>query len=201
HRRLLSAGLLAGSVALALHALSPPSAATVPVLAAGHDLAGGTTVREGDLAVLRVAADAVPDGAMRPTDETVGRTLVGPVRAGEVVTDVRLLGPSHVAGLGEGTVATPVRIADPGSVSLLRPGDVVDVLAAAAPDGSGDATGEARLVAAAVRVVTLPAERESGLGGDFGEGALVVLATSSQTAARLASAAVTDRLSVTIRGG
>ncbi|MGH8971048.1 MAG: hypothetical protein ACRDV1_13990, partial [Actinomycetes bacterium] len=47
HRRLLSAGLLAGSVALALHALSPPSAATVPVLAAGHDLAGGTTVREG----------------------------------------------------------------------------------------------------------------------------------------------------------
>ena len=128
-----------------------------------------------------------------------GRVLAGPVRAGEPITDVRLVGRSLLEGYGERLVAAPVRIADAESARLLRAGDVIDVLAATAAAESG--AGEARLVAAGVRVVVVPLVEESALGGgSFGEGALVVLATSPETATRLASAAVTSRLSLTISG-
>ena len=39
-----------------------------------------------------------------------------------------------------------------------------------------------------------------GLTAGLGSGALLLVATSSSTAARLAAAAVTDRLSVVLRG-
>jgi pilus assembly protein CpaB len=93
-----------------------------------------------------------------------------------------------------------VRIADAASVRLVQAGDVVDVLAAGA-GADGSATAEARLVAAGVPVVTIPPTGGSALGAtDVGQGALVVVVTSSETAARLAAAAVTDRLSLVIRG-
>jgi hypothetical protein len=57
----------------------------------------------------------------------------------------------------------------------------------------------ARLLASAVRVVTVPRAAEAATAVT-GDGALVVLATSATTAARLAGAAVTDRLSVVLRG-
>ena len=115
-----------------------------------------------------------------------------------MLTDVRLAGPGALRGLAAGTVAAPVRIADAESAALLRPGDVVDLLAAAAvPDG---ATGEARLVASGVRVLLAPRPQRSGLAAGLGNGALLLVATSFSTAARLAAAAVTDRLSVVLRG-
>jgi hypothetical protein len=73
---------------------------------------------------------------------------------------------------------------------------VVDILAAAA---AGDPT-EARLVAAAARVLSVPRATTSGLGAATGDGALLLLATTPTTASRLAAAAVTDRLSVVVRG-
>jgi hypothetical protein len=119
------------------------------------------------------------------------------------------VGPALLAGYGDELVAAPIRIADAGAAALLEPGDVIDVLAAdgvGGTDGEADAGSmarEARLVASDVRVVAVPHDDESALagGGDLGEGALVVLATTSQTAARLASAAVTARLSLTINAG
>jgi Flp pilus assembly protein CpaB len=196
HRRLLAAGLLAGSVALTISAVSPGPPATVPVLAARQDLPGGTTLRPQDLRVVRLPPETVPEGAARGPDGVTGRVLASPVRAGEPITDVRLVGRSLLDGYGERLVAAPVRIADTAAARLLRSGDVVDVLAATAAN-----TGAALLVAAGVRVVTVPAAAESAFGDSgLGEGALVVLATSSDTAARLAAAAVTSRLSVTIHG-
>jgi hypothetical protein len=98
-------------------------------------------------------------------------------------------------------VQVPVRIADPDAVALLRPGDVVDVLGAGAPDQGGGSpfTTSARLLASSVRVVTVP-RAPGSVTAVAGDGALVLLATSTTTAARLAGAAVTDRLSVVLRG-
>jgi hypothetical protein len=91
-----------------------------------------------------------------------------------------------------------VRIADAESAALLRPGDVVDLLAAsAAPDAP---TGAARLVASGVRVLLAPRPQRPGLAAGLGNGALLLVATSATTAARLAAAAVTDRLSIVLRG-
>ena len=203
-RRLLAAGLLAGSAACAISAVSPAPPPSAQVAAAAHDLSGGTTIAADDLRIVTVPPESVPDGAITDEAQLTGRMLAVPVRAGETITDVRLVGPALLAGYGDQLVAAPVRIADSGSAGLLQPGDVIDVLAA---DGVGGTDGEtlaseARLIASDVRVVAVPRDDASALsGGDLGEGALVVLATTSQTAARLASAAVTSRLSLTIRAG
>nr|MBA3619744.1 Flp pilus assembly protein CpaB [Acidothermales bacterium] len=154
----------------------------------------------------------------RPGDDVVGRLLAAPARRGELLTDARLLGPGLLAGYPEGLVAAPVRIADSGAVSLLRAGDRIDVLAAdpspystaadpayAEGDGAGASGGPAaaRVVAPAVRVLTVPRAPDGGPldGGGFVDGALVVLAVTPAVAAELARAEVSARLSVLLRAG
>ena len=192
-RRLLGAGLLAGAMAFALHVLAPPPPAGVSVLVATRDLPAGTALT-GDAAGLDQRPESsLPAGAltaMRP-----GEVLAAPVRRGEVLTDVRLVGPAALRGLGAGLVAAPVRVADAEAAALLHPGDVVDVLAAR-PDGDE----QARLVASAVRVLSVPRPDDGRLSVGVADGALLLVATTSPTAARLAASAVTDRLSVVLRG-
>jgi Flp pilus assembly protein CpaB len=199
HRRLLAAALLAGAMAFALHALAPPEPPTEPVVAAARDLPAGTRLTDTDLALARVDPSDVPDGALPRLALARGGTLASAARRGELLTDVRLVSTAAVDRLGPGLVGTPVRIADAESVGLLRPGDVVDVLAAGAT-ADGASGGPARLAASAVRVVTVPRAADGAFGLATGDGALVVLATTAETAARIAGAAVTDRLSVVVRG-
>jgi hypothetical protein len=85
----------------------------------------------------------------------------------------------------------PVRVADAASVALLSAGDHVDVLAAGTAAGG---PAYATVVAADAAVLAVPTAVDAG-----GEGALVVLATTPSVAARLASAAVSSRLSITLR--
>lgn len=194
HRRLLAAGLAAAAVAVGLQVLRPPPPPTVEVLAAARDIDAGAALVAGDVVALTLPSDAVPSGALDPRADVTGRAVAGPIRAGEPITDVRLVGPALVAGLGEGLVATPVRVADAGTAGLVRPGDRVDVLAT--PVGQ-DTTGQpTRIVAAEVVVIAVPGTDGAG----FVEGALLVLATTPEEAAGLAAATVTDRLSLTLRG-
>jgi Flp pilus assembly protein CpaB len=198
HRRLLASALLAGSMAVALQALEPAPPPSVRVVTAARDLASGTQLSSADLAVTRLAPSSVPDGAITSPADALARTLVSTARRGEPLTDVRLVRSRRPAG-DEGAVSVPVRIADAEAVALLRPGDVVDVLGAAPSSDSAGST-SARLLAAAVRVVTVPATGDrSGLGELGADGALVLVTTTSPTAARLAGAAVTDRLSIVLR--
>ena len=129
------------------------------------------------------------------------RVLAGAMRSGEVITDVRIVSAPLLAAAPAGTVAlSPVRIADAASVGLLRSGDLVDVLAAeTAIDASGVTAGAAVVVAGGVRVLAVPAV-DDGYGGSL-EGALIVLATTTAEALDLATAAVTARLSITLRAG
>lgn len=200
HRRLLTAGLLAASVAFAIQAVSPPPPRTESVLVAAKDLDGGTRLSPDDVRLKDFAPASLPDGAVRRPSLAAGRTLDAPVRKGEILTDVRLFGSEFLDSYGNGFVAAPVRIADAASVRLVQSGDIVDVLAAG-PGANGSATSAARLVAIATPVLTIPPVGDGPLGTtDVGAGALVVVVTSSETAARLASAAVTDRLSLVIHG-
>jgi pilus assembly protein CpaB len=145
-----------------------------------------------------VPAATVPDGALRAAPDLDGRTLAAPVRAGEIITDVRLVGRSLLAAYGDSLVAAPVRVADAGSVRLLRPGDVVDVLAAG---GDQAVDGAARLVASAVQVLTVPVVPRDALGvNDPTGGALLMVVTTDGDAARLAEAAVSQRLSIVLKG-
>lgn len=191
HRRPLAALCAALAVGAAVSAQAAPPPPRVRVLVAAHDLASGAVLGRADLTTRAFAPGSVPTGVLPAAGAALGRTTAAPVRAGEPLTDVRLLSRGLLAGY-PGTVAAPVRIGDPAAVRLLRVGDRVDVLAAD-PQGSGPAT----LVAPDAPVVALPA-RSSEQGSDLVSGALVVLAVPDGTARQLAGAAVTSLLSVTI---
>lgn len=191
HRRLLAAGLAAGAVAAALQAAKPEPGPTVPVVTAARDLSGGSTIVPDDVRTSDVPPALVPAAALASVDAAVGRVLAGPVRAGEPLTDVRMVGPDLLATWGDGLVATPVRIADPGVIGLIRPGDVVDLIAAPT---SG--TGETTIVASSVPVLVVPEQSDQGVLAD---GALLVIAATDTQAASLAQAAVTSRLSIALR--
>ncbi len=188
-RWLVASGLLAGAVAVALPTLAPPPMPVTDVLAAAHDLSAGSILLAEDVVTRAVPEGAVPDGVLL-REAAVGRVLAGAVRSGETLTDVRMVGPALLAGAGDGLVGVPVRLADPAATQLLRVGDRVDVLAASTDP---DAPVTAAVVAASVLVLAVPA-RTAEL-----DGALVLVAAPAQTAARLAAAEVSSRLSVLVR--
>lgn len=195
HRALLAAGLAAAAVATGLSAVAPAAEQGVLVLTAARDLASGATLTAEDVVAASLPLALVPAGALVEPAAVVGRLVAGPVRRGEPLTDVRLLG----AGLlGPGSpssrprdarlFAVPVRVAEAATAALVQAGDRVDVLSAAPEGGSA-----AAVVASALPVLAVPV-----LGDVPGEGALLVLAADRGTAARLAAAAVTGRLSVAV---
>ncbi|MEY9904197.1 Flp pilus assembly protein CpaB [Catenulispora sp. MAP12-49] len=122
--------------------------------------------------------------------------------------------------LMSGLVAVPVRFADAGSTGYLRPGDRIDVLAArdagpGGPPGPPDAgssplsepgtdppRGETA-VATDVSVLEIAHAADAGslTRSAPDDGGLVFLAVDNATAARLARAAVADRLSYALRHG
>ncbi|GAB6987741.1 SAF domain-containing protein [Nocardioides pyridinolyticus] len=188
-RRLLAALLTAVAVAAGLHAAAAPPPAEVPVTVAARDLPSGAVLGDTDLRTVGFAPGSVPAGAV---EEAGGRTLAAPLRAGEPVTDVRLVGPGLTTGY-PGLAAVPVRLPDAGVAGLLTVGDRID-LVAADPEG-----GPASLVATDVPVLALPADDSdpgvTGLGGR-----LVVLGVPPSDVPVVADAAARTFLTVAFTG-
>lgn len=178
-RRTLAAACAALSVGLGLQVVRPAAPETVAVLVAAHDLGAGTRIEAADLVEAAYSPGLVPDGVAA---DAVGRTLAAPLRAGEPVTDVRLVGAGLTAGRPD-LVALPVRLPDPDSASLLRVGDCVDLLATA-PEG-----GTSRLLATGVPVLALPSRSSRA-----SEGRLVVLGVEAARTGEVSAAAVAEYL-------
>lgn len=185
-RRAAAVLLALGALALALRPEPPPSSGPVPVpvVVAADGLPSGRTLAAGDLALARLPPEVVPDGVVADPGLLVGRVLAGAVRAGEPLTDARLVGPGLTSGLPAGQVAAPVRLADVAVAALVRTGDRVDVLAV--PDGAA----AAETVAEGVLVLAA-AEDDASAG-------LLLVAVDPGTAGRLASAAATATLTVSL---
>lgn len=129
-----SAALLLVAVAVAVGVTGQRAKNDAPVLVAARDLLPGHTVTGTDLRELRIPVELVPDGALRLTADGESHTVTGPVRAGEIVTESRLLSPRlpmELTGRADARLV-PVRLADDTVASLLRAGDLVDVLNAQA---------------------------------------------------------------------
>jgi Flp pilus assembly protein CpaB len=189
-------GLAAAFAVLALVlALRPdPTAAhpTAPVLLARHDLAPGATLAPADVVLRQLPADLLPAGALSTVRAATGHVLGGALRAGEPITDVRLV-DTGLPGGPPGTSAVPVRLADPGVADLLRPGVRVDVVTADQIDDPGSNTGAVLATGAIVLTVrdadTAPGQR----------GRLVVLALPEQVATRVAAVSLRQPVTVTLR--
>lgn len=110
HPRLIAAVLAATAVAAGFAATRPPPTETVPAVTAARDLPAGARVSSSDVGPAQVAPGSLPSGALRDARAVVGRTTAGPVRRGEVLTDVRLLGASMLDGYGPDLVASPVAL-------------------------------------------------------------------------------------------
>lgn len=218
--RRAAAGLL---VALAVALLAAPDVAPTgtPVLVAARDLAPGVALGPADVAVRTVPPELVPMGALEEPGSVTGRQVVGGVRAGETITDVRLLGPlAAVAAIGVPDAAgVPVRLADAGVAALLTPGTRVDLVAAGTAGAAGavgaastDRTGSvgpldtgaldtgpadagpAVLAPGAVVLAVLPPpERTSGAAP------VVVVALPPALAAQVATVSLREEVTVTLR--
>lgn len=194
HRRWLAAGALALAVLAALRAVSPAPPPQADAVVAVRDLTGGEQLGADDLTVRPVPRDLLPEGAVTDTASLVGRTLASPTRAGELVTDRRVLGEGLLAAY-PGAVAVPARLADAASRRLLRVGDTVD-LVAASPQGRA-----ASVVAASVPVLALPsAGSRTSAAGAREAGALVVVAVSPDDALRVAQASAAGVIGVVLLG-
>lgn len=138
-RRTASLALVA--VAVAVGVSGQRSTADAPVLVAAHDLLPGHLVTGADLRQLRYPVDLVPAGALRLSIDGEAHTVTGPIGAGEVVTESRLLSPrlpTQLTGRADARLV-PIRLADDTVATLLRTGDVVDVLNAQAQVLAGGA--------------------------------------------------------------
>ncbi|MGH3412970.1 MAG: SAF domain-containing protein [Marmoricola sp.] len=156
HRRALAALAAAAAVWTGLQAAAGPPIRTVPVWVAARDLPGGATLTADALRRTGMLPEHVPAGAVTAPRAVVGRTLVAPLRRGQVLTDESTVGQRWLAGR-PGLTAVPVRLTDPGVAGLLRPGDHVAVLASD-PQHPGD-THE---LAAEATVLTVPAADTDG---------------------------------------
>ncbi len=196
HRVPLIAVAVGLAVLAGLRAVSPPPPASTAVVVAAHDLPGGRLLTESDLAVREVPTAVVPAGVAPDRSTITGRTLAAPVRAGEAITDRRVLAPGLLAA-HPASVAVPVHVADPRIGRLLRVGDRVDLVAATA-NGTG-----ATVVTDAAPVLALP-NAQNGPGPDAGvgsgSGSLVVVAVPEHEAVRVSQASSAGVVGVVIVG-
>lgn len=181
-RRIAAGALTVLALVLVLAPRAGPSG--VPVLVAAVELPAGATVRAEDLAVRDWPAELAPAGALGEPALAAGRVLVGAAHAGEPLTDLRLVGAGPVPG---GAAAVPIRIADAGVAALLAPGNRVDVVTV------GGQSDEPSVLATDAQVLAVLAE-EKGT-----RGRLVLVAMPRDVAGRVASAALADQITVTLR--
>ena len=187
HRRKLATVAAIAAVLTGISAAAPEGPAMITVVKARSQLSGGTVLSASDLALDKVVAADAPEGVLTDPNDLVGKTLAAPVAEDQMMT--LLTTTAAPTAIAAGHVIAPLRLADGALAALLRPGDVVDVVAADVE------AKQAAVVAAGVRVVTVPA-----LPGDRAspgsEGALVLVDVQGQTATMLAQAAASATLSI-----
>lgn len=188
-RRVAAAGLvvLAGIAAIR----SNPEGDHVEVVVAARDIAPATALTTDDISLQSRLAATVPDGASADLSAVLGATLAGPVRRGEVLTDVRLLG-RRLAGATAGPDARIVGLhpADHALIELVRPGDVVDVVAAPSSDPHADP----RIVATG-GIVVLVSDKRNGTNDDR----VVLVALPAAAANAVAGAALVQAVTLILR--
>ena len=127
----LSAGLL--TWLLYAKTKAPKVEKTVKILAATRDLASGTKLAKEDLKLVAVVDKDLPRSALTSPGDAIGRAVIYPVGAGELVTSSRLTSLSGADGIASvieaGKRAVSVPFTDStGASGLIQPRSHIDVL-------------------------------------------------------------------------
>ena len=165
--------------ALMLWARSNTPPVTIPTVVAVADVAPGELVEAADVTVVAWPADSHPPPAATSVEPIVGRRATAAIRAGEPLTDQRVVGPSLLAGAGPGAVAVALP-PDPLSGSgLVRAGDRVNLI-------GRTQSGTTRTLATAAPVLTVA--EQSG----------AVVAVPAAAVADIVEAAATDTIAMVL---
>ena len=187
-RRLTVAGLLGiAAVSLIVEFASAPGPRTdlVAIAVAVGEIRSGTVLGPGDVQTDQVAFGSLLAEAGLPPDAVVGRTTVGDLGPGEMVTATRLLdGESAAPGLA----TVPVRFEDAQLTDFLQPGMRIDVVWT--PDGLG--AGAPEILAHDARVLQVGQADESLVDSP----PTVLLEVDGEASVRLAGAQRSGSLSV-----
>lgn len=188
-RRIAAGGLV---VLAAIAALRPdPGDERLAAVVAARDLSPGSTLTADDVKLETFNAATVPDGIQSDIATVVGATLTGPVRRGEVLTDVRVLTPRLAeAAAGPTARIVPLSLDESAVLDLIRPGDVVDVLAA-----SPESEARPRVVATDA-IVVLVSAKPTGMGG--GTDRVVLVALPAHAANDVAAATLVQTVTLTL---
>jgi Flp pilus assembly protein CpaB len=166
-RKALACLLALLAAAGALWPTTPPPQAVVTA----RDLAPGIALTEADLRLVPLAAR--PAGVLDSVQAGVGKALASAARAGEPLTDYRLVAVDQEA------VSVAVRLADAGVADLLRPGSRVDVIGP-----------EAEVLAENATVVAVREAKPDRL---------VVITLTRRSATRVAAVSLEQPVAVTLR--
>ena len=202
------AAVVLATLGVVLFFRGDPATDTVAVVVSSRDLTPGQVIADSDVEMREIDSKQLPEGVVSDTDLVVGRTVAGPIRSGETVTDVRVLSP-RLAGLSVGTDdarIVPVRLADAAVADMLRSGDVVDVLTVG-PDTSRPDTphpdtpnesiaDKAPQILAAGAVVALVTTSESTRNQ---QEQVILLALPTPAANVVAAASLSNAITVTFR--
>jgi hypothetical protein len=202
-RLVLGVLLVLGSVLLGARVVTAADA-TVPVWSAAGDLAAGTVLAEGDLAVVSVRLDDVAGQYLATSTRPAGRVLGRAVRAGELVPRsaleeatglVQLALPVQAGyvppSLTRGQVVDVYAVADP-AVGATATGGGVDLVVSAAPVQAVTGRGDGVLSTATTTVqvvLAVPADDADDVLGAIGGRGLVVVVRDSVDADRAAGTA------------
>ncbi|MGC5025203.1 SAF domain-containing protein [Tsukamurella sp. DT100] len=184
-RRTVAAALAV--LALIVAVTSRPSGPQEQVLVAARELGPGGRLTAEDLAVRTVPAELAPQDALAGPDDAVGRSVTGPVGAGEILTGRRVLTDRTAGYIRPGSRLVPVSLQDAATMDLLRAGDVVDVVAQRKDDSPAVLARSATVAVAAAPQATRQQARTA------------MLAMSESEAHAVAAAALSSPLSVVFR--
>jgi Flp pilus assembly protein CpaB len=194
-RRILAAALFLAAAMLAVRPAAAQSVPESPVIVSARDIAAGSILRPADIRVVRLPDSVRPAGTLSTVEAVDGRLLAGAARAGEPITDARLVGAAAGAtGPGDHRSSiVPVRLPDAGVATLLHPGERVDVVTAPSDGGR-------QLLAEMATVVTVIApDTEPTRGAIRKDGLLVLLELPSDIATQVAAVSLERPVTVTLR--
>ena len=202
-RRTAAALLLLLATGLAARAQLHPGEVAVAV--AAHDLRPGAALLPADVAIRRLPPDQVPDGSVKTPEQLLGRTVAGPVRKGEALTDARVITPrlAQLATAVSDARVVPVRLPDQALADMLRPGDLVDVITVpqrqpgSAEEATARQTGrKLPEVLARAAVVVLVSETERSHSPD---GRIALIAMPDKAAQTVAAVTLVQPLTLLLR--
>jgi pilus assembly protein CpaB len=202
-------GYIAERLATERERLNPPRA-MVEVVVAKRDLAPGSPVDPGTMAVRSLPAEYVPGGAVRPEvfEQHAGARLAQSMRSGEPLLP-GALEPGHDGSFStrirQGIRAMTIQVDEVNSVSgMLQPGDRIDLLFTVRPPAvPGMPPGDEvtaplmqDLVVLATGSQVAPSGEPSGAGRPF---TAITVEVSPEHAQRLIVAQRSGRLTATLR--